>query len=70
MEPRVDVIERIARQKLGQSDTCHVKFFGQGGFNKLYTARCDSGDYMMRISLPVDPRYKTLSEVATLDFVR
>lgn len=69
IEPRVDIIERIVRQKLGQLESCRVEFFGQGAFNKLYTVRCDIGDYMMRISLPVDPRYKTLSEVATLDFV-
>jgi hypothetical protein len=28
------------------------------------------GEFVMRLSLPVDPRHKTLSEVATLEYVR
>ena len=70
VEPQLDIIEQICRQKLNQPHTLTVEFFGQGAFNKLYTVQCETGKYMMRVSLPMDPRYKTLSEVATLAFVR
>eukprot|EP00172_Hildenbrandia_rubra_P004331 Plantae.Rhodophyta-Hildenbrandia_rubra.ctg8536.p1 GENE.Plantae.Rhodophyta-Hildenbrandia_rubra.ctg8536~~Plantae.Rhodophyta-Hildenbrandia_rubra.ctg8536.p1 ORF type:complete len:487 (-),score=48.39 Plantae.Rhodophyta-Hildenbrandia_rubra.ctg8536:528-1988(-) len=70
IEPRIDVVEDIARQKLGQPQSCSVEFFSQGGFNKLYVVRCEKGEFMMRVSLPVDPWRKTLSEVSTIDFVR
>ena len=70
MEPRIDIVEHVARQKLGQPLTCNVEYFGQGAFNKLYVVQCENEEYMMRVSLPVDPRHKTLSEVATLDYVR
>ena len=29
----------------------------------------DARNYMMRISLPVDPKYKTLSEVTTVEYI-
>ncbi|KAL9097093.1 MAG: hypothetical protein Q9163_006376 [Psora crenata] len=70
VEPRVEVIETIVRQHLGQPSICRVVFFSQGALNKLYRVQCDGREYIMRVSLPVDPAYKTLSEVATLAFVR
>lgn len=70
LEPRIDIIKDIACKVLDESHRCTVEFYAQGAFNKLYLIRCNKGEFMMRVSLPVDPRYKTLSEVATLDFVR
>lgn len=52
--------------------TIDISFLSSGAFNKLYTVSVsiDSKACVLRISLPVDPRQKTLSEVATLDWVR
>jgi hypothetical protein len=54
-----------------------VAFLAEGAFNKLYTITQTSkadGDqpnaYIFRVSLPVEPFYKTASEVATLSFLR
>ena len=68
-EPRIEDVERTARQALGEPSTLKINFFGQGAFKKLYKIRSDQGDFMMRVSLPVDPKLKTVSEVATLALV-
>ena len=46
-----------------------IELFNQGAFNKLYTIICPRGAYLVRLTLPVDPVYKTASEVATLDMI-
>ena len=47
-----------------------VSFYAQGAFNKLYKVSTVDTTCLMRASLPFDPRYKTESEVATIEFVR
>ena len=47
-----------------------VHFDGQDALNKEYTISCPLGDFKMRLTLPVDPRFKTLSETATIEFLR
>lgn len=44
----------------------------QGSFNKLYEVFLPSKEtqYLFRVSLPVDPFYKTESEVATIAYLR
>lgn len=46
--------------------------FAQGAFHRLYrlTSQLTTAEYLMRVALPVDPFFKTESEVATMDFVR
>lgn len=46
-----------------------VKFLAQGAFNKIYTVLIDGRTLIMRVSLPVDPKWKTASEVATLEWI-
>ncbi|KAM4055489.1 phosphotransferase enzyme family protein [Hirsutella rhossiliensis] len=46
-----------------------VKFLAQGAFNKIYTVCIDGGTLIMRVSLPVDPEWKTASEVATMEWI-
>ncbi|CAF9916958.1 MAG: hypothetical protein HETSPECPRED_003058 [Heterodermia speciosa] len=46
-----------------------IEVFNQGGFNKLYSITCPRGVYIARVTLPVDPVYKTASEVATLHMI-
>lgn len=53
-------------------DPLHVEaqYLAQGAFNKLYTVKNDIlGDFVFRVALPVDPFFKTESEVATLQFL-
>lgn len=73
MEPQIEIVEKIVRERLGignDEDGLSVEFFAEGAFNKLYKAQCPKESYVMRVSLPVDPGHKTLSETTTLAFVR
>jgi len=47
-----------------------VSFFAQGAFNKLYDIQVADLSLILRISLPVDPLYKTMSEIATIGWVQ
>ena len=71
-DPSLSTIEQLARQHLALTldEPCAVTFFTEGAFNKLYSVCAKDNSYLMRVSLPVDPRWKTLSELATLQFVR
>ncbi|KAK3687169.1 phosphotransferase enzyme family-domain-containing protein [Podospora appendiculata] len=75
-EPDIEAIDRVCRRHLGISTReadkadCAVYFHTAGAFNKLYLVDTVRGRFMMRVSLPVDPRNKTRGEVATLRLVR
>jgi Ser/Thr protein kinase RdoA (MazF antagonist) len=71
-EPDTKVISQIARKHLGHDEDVHidVSFHAQGAFNKLYKITAAGSECLMRVSLPVYPRLKTQSEVATINFVR
>jgi Ser/Thr protein kinase RdoA (MazF antagonist) len=71
-EPDIQVIERIARKRLGytEDEPIDVTLFAQGASNKLYKIKVGNAEVIMRVSLPVYPRLKTESEVATLNWVR
>ena len=73
-EPSTDIIKELACRHLQLSEDdasgSTLKFEVEGSFNKLYAFDCPRGSYFMRVSLPVDPRYKTLSEVATIRYLR
>ena len=68
-EPDTAKIELIARKhfKLEQNTSCTVKLYAQGAFNKLYKVETESGNSLMRVTLPVDTSNKTNSEVATIN---
>ncbi|UPK92510.1 hypothetical protein LCI18_003445 [Fusarium solani-melongenae] len=69
VEPDIEKIKSTL-QSLWPSSTVQVAFFAQGAFNKFYQVTIqDQPPLMLRISLPVDPQYKTLSEVATIRWV-
>ncbi|RPA96351.1 hypothetical protein L873DRAFT_1773048 [Choiromyces venosus 120613-1] len=80
--PQISVIESLCRRHLYPDTPLPVSltitFLAEGAFNKLYTvsASTDSSDspelkvYVFRVSLPVEPFYKTTSEVATLAYIR
>ncbi|WEW56460.1 hypothetical protein PRK78_001904 [Emydomyces testavorans] len=71
-EPDINEVESITNKALAQA--CSVSFFCQGAFNRLYHVQCKhhapQNSYLMRVSLPVDPKFKTLSEVATLAWIQ
>jgi hypothetical protein len=69
IEPDIGAITETI-QSLRPSSTVEVTFLAQGGFNKIYNVSIDDKPSIMRVSLPVDPRYKVMSEVATMDWVR
>ncbi|KAF4983798.1 hypothetical protein FZEAL_882 [Fusarium zealandicum] len=68
-EPDIDSIKSTV-QSIWPSKTVSVAFFAQGSFNKLYQVTAEGQPpLILRISLPVDPPYKTLSEVATIRWI-
>jgi hypothetical protein len=52
---------------------CEITYFNKGTFNRLYKLTSTTWEgkaYLFRISIPVDPFFKTESEVATMEYVR
>ena len=71
--PDISTIRDLAIQHLPRSLTdIEVEFFAEGAFNKLYSVRSPhiSQQYLMRVTLPVEPFFKTESECATLAYIR
>ncbi|EJD38210.1 kinase-like protein [Auricularia subglabra TFB-10046 SS5] len=72
-EPSIASLEHTARKHLSLTEhqPCSVAFFAEGAFNKLYEVTAPSrAPCLIRVTLPVEPRLKTLSEAATIEFVR
>ena len=74
-DPDIRAVARVCRRHLGIADHAPeaefaVVLHADGAFNKLYRVHTTRGDFVMRVSLPVDPRNKTRGEAATLRFVR
>ena len=77
VEPDMTVAKAIALRHLPLTSSNYIiTFFSAGTFNKLFllhpmnNAGGAPESFIMRVSLPVDPYFKTASEVATLQFVR
>ncbi|KAE8141294.1 phosphotransferase enzyme family-domain-containing protein [Aspergillus pseudotamarii] len=68
VEPNPQVIEQTI-QSLLPSSTVKVTFLAEGALNKLYDVKIDNEVFVMRVTLPVDPYYKTMSEVSTVDWI-
>ena len=78
-EPDIDIIRSLAKRHLQEhfgayldGPPLEVSFFAEGAFNKLYKISGSGlrSDYLLRVTLPVEPFFKTESEVATIAFVR
>ncbi|PGH23942.1 hypothetical protein AJ80_02004 [Polytolypa hystricis UAMH7299] len=69
IEPDLESIKRMIDED-GQSQEIIVSFLAQRAFNKIYDIRTGNQALIMRVTSPVDPQYKTLSEVATVDWMR
>ncbi|KAK0710210.1 hypothetical protein B0T26DRAFT_743343 [Lasiosphaeria miniovina] len=71
VEPDIDSITRTIIPVLqDQKAEPTVSFLAQGAFNKIYNIADGGRILVLRVSLPVDPGHKTLSEVATIDWTR
>lgn len=70
LEPNLEAADQTVKSHM-TGTSVGISFLAQGAFNKLYnvTSDKDTETLVLRISLPVDPRYKTLSEVATMDWM-
>jgi hypothetical protein len=69
VEPDIEAIKQTI-QSVRPSSTVEVTFLAQGAFNKVYDVRVDNEMLIMRLTLPVDPYYKTTSEVATVEWIQ
>ncbi|KAH6860900.1 kinase-like domain-containing protein [Alternaria rosae] len=72
-EPSIEDVTTLVRRelKIPTPDLCVVQFLTQNKFNKAYTVTCGSSqEYVLRLTVPVDPRSKTMSEVATIKYIR
>lgn len=79
-EPSIDHIKDIVwpyLQQLGADYTSiWIEFLAEGGFNRVYTIHTmnkvtsATTDYVFRVALPVDPYFKTESDIATTEIVR
>jgi aminoglycoside phosphotransferase len=72
--PDLSIIASLSRRYLS-TEQLTVEFLGEGALNKAYTittADCNNINkaYVFRVTLPVEPFYKTSSEVATLAYMR
>ncbi|KAL4804699.1 phosphotransferase enzyme family-domain-containing protein [Aspergillus unguis] len=71
--PDIPTIQRIAAEHLSlETSSVDAKFHAEGAFNKLYivSPHSSSQQYLMRVALPVEPFFKTESEVALMGFLR
>ncbi|KAH6874918.1 hypothetical protein B0T10DRAFT_414780 [Thelonectria olida] len=65
-----DAIKRTMQHVLRLSGPCRVSFLAQGQCNKLYSIENPPRHFITRVTLPIEPTWKTLSEVATTEWVR
>ncbi|KAH4000861.1 hypothetical protein HBI13_020570 [Parastagonospora nodorum] len=73
--PNINIIAQIARRKLRipENVACEVKFLARGAFNKVCTIQFSEDtciQNIMRVSLPVQPHFKTMSETKTIKYIR
>ncbi|KAK3900004.1 phosphotransferase enzyme family-domain-containing protein [Staphylotrichum tortipilum] len=71
IEPDEKAIQQTVESALNlpASPSNTIKFLAQGAFNKVYVITLAEKEVIARVTLPVDPKWKTLSEVATLRWV-
>jgi aminoglycoside phosphotransferase (APT) family kinase protein len=73
-EPDIDVARKLAVACLPPDlfADAEIGSFAQGSFHRVYyiSSRLTAAKYLMRVALPVDPFFKTESEVATMEYIR
>lgn len=73
-EPDIEIARKLAISCLPTSlfQDAEIASFAQGSFHRLYSisSALTTEQYLMRVALPVEPFFKTESEVATIEYVR
>lgn len=76
LEPSIEAVADAATTALRWQNLISTKSLShnpflefQGAFNKLYSITSNDASYLMRVSLPVDPTFKTWSEASTIAFL-
>lgn len=69
VEPTIDSIISTLKKVIGSHEQYSVKHCWDGIYNKIYYVSYNQNRLVMRVSLPVCPRLKTESEVATLRWI-
>jgi hypothetical protein len=74
IEPDISAVESLAKRHMPPGVEYRASFFAAGAFNKLFLISSinevtPSSCCIMRVTLPVDPYFKTASEVATLKYL-
>ncbi|KAJ4306808.1 hypothetical protein N0V88_000176 [Collariella sp. IMI 366227] len=71
-ETWIAAMRRILAQQFSQFADADIKYFAKGTFNRLYSLTNASWEksYIFRVSIPVEPFYKTESEIATMEYIR
>ncbi|KAI1413868.1 kinase-like protein [Hypoxylon sp. FL1857] len=67
--PTIDSIILTLKAFIDQSGQYSVRQLWDGAYNRVYSVAYEDKRYVMRVSLPVCPRLKTESEVATLEWI-
>ncbi|KAF3226678.1 hypothetical protein TWF191_004501 [Orbilia oligospora] len=79
VEPSIDMVTDLMRSKIQEvsqheepteDEMSTAAFLSGGAFNKLYLMNSHKNSWILRLTLPVDPYYKTVSEVATINLIR
>ncbi|KAF5873606.1 putative kinase-like protein [Botrytis fragariae] len=55
-EPDIAKVELIARKHLNleENDLCHLNFYAEGAFSKVYRVKTANVGFLFRITLPVE----------------
>ncbi|KAI1765434.1 hypothetical protein GGR53DRAFT_265839 [Hypoxylon sp. FL1150] len=69
VEPTIDSIISTLKQVIGPHEQYIVEHSWDGVYNKIYHVSYNQSRLVMRVTLPVCPRLKTESEVATLRWI-
>ncbi|KAL0943135.1 uncharacterized protein CTRU02_201021 [Colletotrichum truncatum] len=64
-----DAIKETVQAALHLTGIFDIEFLAKGVFNRLYTLKSADKELVARVTLPIDPKWKTLSEVATMQWV-
>ncbi|KAM0818194.1 hypothetical protein AB5N19_04003 [Seiridium cardinale] len=65
-DPKIQSVIDVLKLRFGLNKVFEVKHMWNGNYNKFYSVGFDGEEYVMKIILPVCPRTKTESEVATM----
>ncbi|EAQ86780.1 hypothetical protein CHGG_08033 [Chaetomium globosum CBS 148.51] len=68
----VSNIRQVLTHQFPEFANAEIQYFAKGTFNRLYSLTHASWEksYIFRVSIPVEPFFKTESEIATMEYVR